>query len=69
MNALSNLSSIRADVIEVWDTRTLTYRPIQDSIQQSIVGLAPSTLNSIELVAAAIGNDPGFSLRLLKVWT
>ncbi len=60
MDALSNLSSIRADVIEVWDSRTLTYRPIQDTIQQSIVGLAPAQLNSIELVAAAIGNDAGF---------
>ena len=60
MDALSNLSAIRADVIEVWDSRTLTYRPIQDTIQQSIVGLAPAQLNSIELVAAAIGNDAGF---------
>ncbi len=60
MDALSNLSAIRADVIEVWDSRTSTYRPIQDTIQQSIVGLAPAQLNSIELVAAAIGNDAGF---------
>ncbi len=60
MDALTNLSAIRADVIEVWDSRTSTYRPIQDSIQQSIVGLAPAQLNSIELVATAIGNDPEF---------
>ncbi len=60
MDALSNLSAIRADVIEVWDSRTASYRPIQDTIQQSIVGLAPAQLNSIELVAAAIGNDAGF---------
>ncbi len=56
MDALSNLHSIRADVIEVWDPVSLQYK----TIQETIVGLPPSTLNSIELVAAAIGNDPGY---------
>ncbi len=56
MDALSNLNSIRADVIEVWDAESLRYK----TIQETIVGLPPSTLNSIELLAGAIGNDPGF---------
>ncbi len=56
MDALSNLNSIRADVIEVWDPGSLSYK----TIQETIVGLPPSTLNSIELLAGAIGNDPGF---------
>ena len=56
MDALSNLHSIRADVIEVWDPASLQYK----TIQETIVGLPPSTLNSIELLASAIGNDPGF---------
>ncbi len=56
MDALSNLNSIRADVIEVWDPVALSYK----TIQETIVGLPPSTLNSIELVAAAIGNDPDY---------
>ncbi len=56
MDALSNLNSIRADVIEVWDAGSLSYK----TIQETIVGLPPSTLNSIELLASAIGNDPGF---------
>ncbi len=56
MNALSNLTAIRADVIEVWDPVTLRYK----TIQETIVGLPPSTLNNLELIAAAIGNDPGY---------
>ncbi len=56
MDALSNLHSIRADVIEVWDPVALRYK----TIQETIVGLPPSTLNSIELVAAAIGNDADY---------
>ena len=56
MDALSNLNSIRADVIEVWDAGSLSYK----TIQETIVGLPPATLNSIELLASAIGNDPGF---------
>ena len=56
MDALSNLHSIRADVIEVWDPVSLRYK----TIQETIVGLPPATLNSIELLASAIGNDPGF---------
>ena len=56
MDALSNLNSIRADVIEVWEAGSLSYK----TIQETIVGLPPATLNSIELLASAIGNDPGF---------
>ena len=56
MDALSNLHSIRADVIEVWGPVALQYK----TIQETIVGLPPSTLNNLELIAAAIGNDPGY---------
>ena len=56
MDALSNLNSIRADVIEVWDPVALQYK----TIQETIVGLPPSTLNNLELLAGAIGNDPGY---------
>ncbi len=56
MDALSNTTSIRADVIEVWDPIGLSYK----TIQETIVGLPPATLNNIELLAGAIGNDPGY---------
>ncbi len=56
MDALSNLHSIRADVIEVWDPVALQYK----TIQETIVGLPPATLNNLELIAGAIGNDPGY---------
>ncbi len=55
MDALSNTTSIRADVMEVWDPSTQSYK----TIQETIVGLPPVTLSSIELLASAIGNDPG----------
>jgi hypothetical protein len=54
MDALSNSSTIRADTVEVWDSNTNTYK----EIQELIVGLPPATLNSIELLAGALGNDP-----------
>ena len=56
MDALSNTSTLRADAVEVWDSNTNTYK----EIQELIVGLPPSTLNSIELLAGAIGNDPNY---------
>ena len=56
MDALSNSSTLRADAVEVWDSNTNTYK----EIQELIVGLPPSTLNSIELLAGAIGNDPNY---------
>ena len=56
MDALSNLHSIRADVIEVWDPVSLQYK----TIQETILGLPPATLNNLELIAGAIGNDPGY---------
>ena len=56
MDALSNSSTIRADAIEVWDSNSSTYK----GIQELIVGLPPSTLSSIELLAGAIDNDPNY---------
>ena len=65
MDALSNLNSIRADVIEVWDPVTLQYK----TIQETIVGLPPSTLNNLELIAAAIGNDRATLRPSRRAWT
>ena len=46
-NPLSNSSAIRADSVEVWNPLKRKYM----SIQESVVGLAPEDLNSIELLA------------------
>mgnify|MGYP000143520676 CR=1 FL=1 len=56
MDPLGNTTSVRADVIELWDPIGLRYK----TIQETIVGLPPATLSSIELLAGAIGNDPGY---------
>ena len=53
---LTNSNSIRADKVEVWNPLKRKYQ----SIQESVVGLAPDDLNSIELLAQAIGNDPNY---------
>ena len=55
-NPLSNSSAIRADSVEVWNPLKRKYM----SIQESVVGLAPEDLNSIELLAQAIDNDPNY---------
>jgi hypothetical protein len=55
-NPLSNSSTIRADTIEVWNPLKRKY----EAVGVSIVGLAPDDLNSIELLAQAIDNDPNY---------
>jgi hypothetical protein len=42
--------------VEVWNPLKRRY----EQIGESIVGLAPSDLNSIELLAQAIDNDPNY---------
>jgi hypothetical protein len=53
-NPISNSSAIRADRIEVWNGQKRKY----EEVGTSIVGLAPDDLNSIELLAQAIDNNP-----------
>jgi hypothetical protein len=53
---LSNSANLRADSFEVWNPRKRKYEPVG----ASIVGLAPDDLNTIELVAQAIDNDPNY---------
>jgi hypothetical protein len=55
-NPLSNSSAIRADKVEVWNPLKRKY----EAVGESIVGLAPDDLNSIELLARAIANDPNY---------
>ena len=55
-NPLSNSSAIRADSVEVWNPLKRKY----EAVGESIVGLAPDDLNSIELLAQAIDNDPNY---------
>ena len=55
-NPLSNSSAIRADSVEVWNPLKRKY----EAVGGSIVGLAPVDLNSIELLAQAIDNDPNY---------
>ena len=53
----SNLNVIQADKIFVWDSAS----KMHVSLQTSIVGLAPATLNTLQALASAVGNDPAFS--------
>jgi hypothetical protein len=55
-NPLSNSSSLRADRIEVWNGQKRKY----EEVGASIIGLAPDDLNSIELLAQAIDNNPNY---------
>jgi hypothetical protein len=55
-NPLSNSSAIRADKVEVWNPLKRKY----EAVGESIVGLAPDDLNSIELLAQAVDNDPNY---------
>jgi hypothetical protein len=55
-NPLSNSSAIRGDSVEVWNPLKRKY----EAVGESIVGLAPEDLNSIELLAQAIDNDPNY---------
>ena len=56
MDALSNSSTIRADTIEICDSDSSTYK----GIQQLVLGIPPASMNTLEKLAAAIGNDPEY---------
>ena len=59
-NPLSNSDKIQTDGVDLWDPSSTSYVPILDLVSSNIVGLAPSTLNSIEKLSAAIGDDPSY---------
>ncbi len=56
MDALSNNSTLRADAIELWDSGSSTYK----GLQELVLGIPPDSMNTLERVAAAIGNDPSY---------
>ncbi len=56
----TNLNRVQADSFFVWDAAGKTYV----NLQSSIVGLAPSTLNTLQALAAAVWNSPQFSTKL-----
>ena len=56
MDALSNSSTIRADAIELWDASSAEHV----GIQQLVLGIPPASMNTLEKLAAAIGNDPEY---------
>ena len=56
MDPLSNLTSIRADVIELWDAPAKKYL----GIQEMVLGIPPASMDTLEKVAAATGNDPAY---------
>ena len=60
MDTTSNSSSIQADSFLVWDTASKTYV----NLQSSIVGLAPSTLDTLVELATAVGGNPNFASDL-----
>ena len=53
---MSNLTALRADSVELWDDRTASYT----SILEMVTGFPPTTMNTLELLAQALGNDPEF---------
>ncbi len=54
MDPLSNLTTLRADSLELWDDQTASYL----SVLELATGFPPSTMNTLELLAQSIGNDP-----------
>ena len=56
----SNLNVVQADKFFVWDAASKTHV----NLQNSIVGLAPATLSTLQALASAVGNDPAFSTSL-----
>ena len=56
MDALSNLTNLRADTVELWDNNAGSYI----GIQELVLGIPPASMNTLELVAAALGNDAGY---------
>ena len=61
----TNLSQVQADAFYVWDPASKTYV----NLQSSTVGLAPSTLSTLQALAAAVKNDPQFSTNLAATTT
>jgi hypothetical protein len=60
MDTTSNSASIQADAFFVWDPASRKHV----NLQSSITGLAPGTLNSLNELAIAVGNDPNFANNL-----
>ena len=56
MDPLSNLTSMRRDTIELWDAAARRYV----GIQELLIGIPPSDMDTLEKVSNAIGNDPGY---------
>ncbi len=56
MDPLSNLTALRADSLELWDDQAASYI----SVLELVTGFPPATMNTLELLAQAIGNDPDF---------
>ncbi len=56
MDPLSNSTNVRADTVELWDEGSASYKGIREFIS----GIPPETLNTLERLAEAIGNDSTF---------
>ncbi len=59
-DATSNSTTIQADSFFVWDPASKK----NVNLQSSITGLAPETLNTLNEMATAVGNDPDFASNL-----
>ena len=53
---MSNLTTLRADSLELWDDQAASYV----SVLELVTGFPPTTMNTLELLAQALGNDPEF---------
>jgi hypothetical protein len=60
MDTTSNSTTIQADAFYVWDAASKKHV----NLQSSITGLAPETLNTLNELATAVGNDPNFASNL-----
>ena len=56
-NPTSNTTSIEADSIRQWDPVVKRYVELRDSV----VGLAPETLDTLAKIANSIANDPDYA--------
>ncbi len=61
----TNLTQAQADKVVVWESASKTYV----NLQTSIMGLAPSTLSTLQALAAPVGNDPQFSTNVAATTT
>ena len=61
-DATSNSTTIQADAFYVWDAASKTHV----NLQTPITGLAPETLNTLNELASAVGNDPNFASNLAR---